>query len=142
MPGIRWIWLLPERSETIEIIVDRVVIRPGSDGRISEAVELAIQQGDGLVVASVKTPEEEDYSERLFSTKLACPEHGVSIGEMEPRTFSFNNPYGACPECNGLGFIQHIDPDLIIDSPEKSINNGAFNSKNSIVQHNIAQHAM
>ena len=114
-------------KHTIEIIVDRVVIRPGVEGRISEAAELAIQQGDGLVVASVKTPDEEDYSDRLFSTKFACPEHGVSIGEMEPRTFSFNNPYGACPECNGLGFIQHVDPDLIIDSPEKSINDGAFN---------------
>ena len=114
-------------KHTIEIIVDRVVIRPGVEGRIAEATELAIQQGDGLVVASIKTPDEEEYSDRLFSTKFACPEHGVSIGEMEPRTFSFNNPYGACPECNGLGFIQHVDPDLIIDSPEKSINDGAFN---------------
>ena len=114
-------------KHTIEIVVDRIVVRPGTEGRISEAVELAIQQGDGLVVASIRTPDAEDYSERLFSTKFACPEHGVSIGEMEPRTFSFNNPYGACPECNGLGFIQHIDPDLIIDSPEKSINDGAFN---------------
>ena len=79
-------------NHTIEIVVDRVVIRPGSDGRISEAVELAIQQGDGLIVASLKTPGEENYIDRLFSTKFACPEHGVSIGEMEPRSFSFNNP--------------------------------------------------
>ena len=114
-------------KHTIEIIVDRIVVRPGAEGRVSEAVELAIQQGDGLAVASVKVPDSEDYIDRLFSTMFACPDHGVSIGEMEPRTFSFNNPYGACPECNGLGFIQHIDPDLIIDSPEKSIEDGAFN---------------
>ncbi|MBR2735856.1 MAG: excinuclease ABC subunit UvrA, partial [Firmicutes bacterium] len=98
------------RKHTIEIVVDRVVVRPGVEGRIAEAVELGIQQGDGLLVASLKRPEHEEYSDRLFSTRFACPDHGVSIGEMEPRTFSFNNPYGACPECNGLGFIQHIDP--------------------------------
>ncbi|MBR2736688.1 MAG: excinuclease ABC subunit UvrA, partial [Firmicutes bacterium] len=116
------------RKHTIEIVVDRIVVRPGVEGRLAEAVELGVQQGDGLLVASLKRPEDEDYSDRLFSTQFACPDHGVSIGEMEPRTFSFNNPYGACPECNGLGFIQHIDPALIIDSPEKSLENGAFNS--------------
>ncbi len=115
------------KKHTIEIVVDRVVVKQGSESRISEAVELAIQQGDGLVLASVKEPESEDYTDRLFSTKFACPEHGVTIGEMEPRTFSFNNPYGACPECNGIGFIQHVDPDIIVDNPEKSIDDGAFN---------------
>ncbi|MGI6206219.1 MAG: excinuclease ABC subunit UvrA [Anaerovoracaceae bacterium] len=114
-------------KHTIEIVVDRIVVKPGAEGRISEAVELAIQQGDGLVVAAVKEPDSEDYTDRLFSTKFACPEHGVTIGEMEPRTFSFNNPYGACPECNGIGFIQHVDPDIIVDKPERSIDDGAFN---------------
>lgn len=115
------------KKHTIEIVVDRVIVKEGAEGRISEAVELAIQQGEGLVLASVKEPDSEDYADRLFSTKFACPEHGVTIGEMEPRTFSFNNPYGACPECNGIGFIQHVDPDIIVDSPEKSIDKGAFN---------------
>ncbi len=113
-------------KHTIEIVIDRLVVKPGIEGRLSEAVELAIDQGDGLVMAAIKTPEEEDYHDRLFSTKFACPDHGVTIGEMEPRTFSFNNPYGACPECNGIGFLQHVDPDIIIESPEKSLNDGAL----------------
>ncbi len=114
-------------KHTIEIIVDRIVVREGSEGRISEAVEMAVGQGDGLVLASVMAPGDEEYTDRLFSTLLSCPDHGVSIGEMEPRTFSFNNPYGACPECNGLGIIQKLDPDLIVDSPDKSLMNGALN---------------
>ena len=61
-----------------------------------------------------------EASEKTFSTSLACPDHGVSIEELEPRMFSFNNPMGACPQCNGLGFIQSIDPDLIIPDQDKS----------------------
>ena len=112
-------------KHTIEIIVDRVVVKPDSFSRLSEAVELAIGEGDGLVLVSYTTPDGET-GERLFSTKFACPEHGVSIGEMEPRTFSFNNPFGACPSCNGLGFIQRVDPELIIQDRTKSINEGAL----------------
>ena len=114
-------------KHTIEIVVDRIVVREGAGGRLSEAVEMAVSQGDGLVVAAVQEPGEETYRDRLFSTKFSCPDHGVSIGEMEPRTFSFNNPYGACPECNGIGFIQKLDPDLIVDSPEKGLQDGALN---------------
>ena len=77
--------------------------------------------GDGLVQVIVDK-NGEGPEEKTFSTSLACPEHGVSIEELEPRMFSFNNPMGACPECNGLGFIQSIDPDLIIPDTDKSIN--------------------
>ena len=103
-------------KHTIEIVIDRLVIRPGVESRLAEAIELAILHGDGLVLAN----------ERVFSTKLACPEHGVGIEEMEPRMFSFNNPFGACPECNGLGFNQRIDPDLIIEDQDLSIVDGCL----------------
>ncbi|MBK5261287.1 MAG: excinuclease ABC subunit UvrA, partial [Peptostreptococcaceae bacterium] len=103
-------------KHTIEIVVDRVVIKPGVESRLTEAVELAISHGDGLVLAN----------DRVFSTKLACPEHGVGIEEMEPRMFSFNSPFGACPDCNGLGFKQRIDPDLIIENQELSIIGGCL----------------
>ncbi|MBK5246484.1 MAG: excinuclease ABC subunit UvrA, partial [Peptostreptococcaceae bacterium] len=103
-------------KHTIEIVVDRVVIKPGIESRLTEAVELAISHGDGLVLAN----------DRVFSTKLACPEHNVGIEEMEPRMFSFNSPFGACPDCNGLGFKQRIDPDLIIENQELSIIGGCL----------------
>lgn len=109
----------------IEIVIDRVVVKEGQESRVSEAVELAMAQGNGLVYVEIK---DHDYSEtKVFSGKLACPEHGISIEELEPRAFSFNNPYGACSTCSGLGFTQKIDPDLIIDK-EKSIIKGALNS--------------
>lgn len=110
-------------KHTIEIVVDRIVVRPGQESRISEAVELAMREGDGLVV--VQFIDKDRQAEKTFSTKLACPEHGISIEELEPRMFSFNSPFGACPTCNGLGFTQKIDPDLIIEG-EKSIIKGAL----------------
>lgn len=110
-------------KHTIEIVVDRIIIKPGQESRISEAVELAMHQGDGLVV--VQFIDKDYQAEKTFSTKLACPEHGVSIEELEPRMFSFNSPFGACPSCNGLGFTQKIDPNLIIHT-DKSIIKGAL----------------
>ena len=110
-------------KHTIEIVVDRIIVRPGQESRISEAVELAMHQGDGLVV--VQFIDRDYQAEKTFSTKLACPEHGVSIEELEPRMFSFNSPFGACPSCNGLGFTQKIDPDLIIQT-DKSVIKGAL----------------
>ena len=88
--------------------------------RLTEACELAVSHGEGLIQVSVD--KDGSVEEKTFSTSLACPEHGVSIEELEPRMFSFNNPLGACSECNGLGFIQRIDPDLIIPDQDKSIN--------------------
>ena len=119
-------------KHTIEVVVDRIIVKPGVESRLAEAVELATEQGEGLVVVTVQKKDEEGNSlepeDVLFSTKLGCPDHGVSITELEPRMFSFNNPYGACPDCNGLGFIQKLDPDLIIADQELSILDGALSS--------------
>ena len=110
-------------KHTIEIVVDRIVVKPGQEGRISEACELAIQEGDGLVV--VEGDFYDWHYEKTFSTKLACPDHGISIEELEPRMFSFNAPFGACPTCNGLGFTQKLDPKKLIDE-NLSIDEGAL----------------
>ncbi len=119
-------------KHTIEIVIDRIVIRPGVQSRLAEAVELGLDEGDGLVIVNLKEPEEEEAQDRVFSTKFACPDHGAAITEMEPRTFSFNSPFGACPECNGLGFIQRVDPDLIVTDPGLSLNEGALGSSFNI----------
>ena len=111
-------------KHTIEIVVDRIVVRSGQEGRISEAVELAMKQGDGLVTVQFMGGEQPN-AEKVFSTKLACPEHGISIEELEPRMFSFNSPFGACPTCNGLGFTQKIEPDKIVKT-DLSVLDGAL----------------
>lgn len=110
-------------KHNIEIVIDRIVIKDGQQGRISEAVELAIKEGEGLVLAQLGTGE--NSKERMFSTKLACPDHGIGIEELEPRTFSFNNPFGACPVCNGIGFTEKVDEKAIIKEDE-SIEEGAL----------------
>lgn len=110
----------------IEIVVDRIIVKEGAEARLAEACELAISHGDGLVVAQIQR--EDKIEDTIFSTSLACPEHGVSIAELEPRMFSFNNPFGACPDCNGLGFNERIDPDLIISDQDKSIPQGCLST--------------
>lgn len=107
-------------KHTIEIVVDRIIKREGSEGRFAEACEQAIAHGDGLVIAV------SDKGEQTFSTLLSCAEHGISIAELEPRMFSFNNPYGACHACNGLGYKERIDQDLIIENKELSIIDGCL----------------
>ena len=119
----RPIKLEKNNKHTIEIVVDRIVIKPGQEGRISEAVELAMKESDGLCVANLQ---DKDYkAEKMYSSKFACPDHGVSIESMEPRAFSFNSPFGACPTCNGLGFTETVDRENTIDM-EGSISMGAF----------------
>jgi len=114
-------------KHTIEIVIDRIIVREGVESRLAEACELAVTHGDGLVGVLVSGGENgKDDEEKIFSTKLACPEHGVSIEELEPRMFSFNSPFGACPACNGLGFTQRIDPDLIIEDKDLSIAGGCL----------------
>ncbi len=108
-------------KHSIDIVVDRLVIKEGIESRLAEAVELALSHGEGLMNVSVIGGEDE-----LFSTKLSCPIHGASIEELEPRMFSFNTPFGACPDCSGLGFISHIDEELLIPDRSKSINGGAI----------------
>ncbi|NLY70399.1 MAG: excinuclease ABC subunit UvrA, partial [Clostridiales bacterium] len=96
-------------KHSIDIVIDRIIIKAGVESRLAESVELAIYHGDGLVSCLLGSG-----ATLIFSTKLACPDHGISIEELEPRMFSFNSPFGACPECKGLGFIEKIDPDEII----------------------------
>ncbi len=111
------------KKHTIEIVVDRIVVREGAESRISDSVEVALDNTQGIVVAAVIGGEN-----LVFSTKFACPEHGEGIPEMEPRMFSFNSPFGACPDCNGIGYIQRVDPDLIVVDTDKSILDGALGS--------------
>ncbi|MDR2770774.1 MAG: excinuclease ABC subunit UvrA [Clostridiales Family XIII bacterium] len=117
-------------KHSIEIVTDRLILKPGIEGRLAESIELTLaHSSDGLVTALIGRKDGKDgkgEEERILSTRLACPEHGEGIAEMEPRMFSFNNPYGACPACNGLGFIRHIDPDLIITEKHLSIPGGAL----------------
>ncbi|MDD7347532.1 MAG: excinuclease ABC subunit UvrA [Clostridiales bacterium] len=109
-------------KHTIEIVTDRIVVREGQESRISEAVEISLAHGNGLVVVEdVKN----NGKRKIFSSKFACPVHGVSLEDMEPRSFSFNSPFGACPTCNGLGFIQSIIPEKLLDY-SKSIPDGAL----------------
>ncbi len=103
--------LTKNKKHTIEVVIDRIVIKDGIRTRLNDSIEQALKLGEGLVIVNNLT-EGKDY---IFSEKFACPEHGFSIAELSPRLFSFNSPYGACPECNGLGVIHKIDLDLLID---------------------------
>ncbi len=109
------------KKHSIEIVVDRIVIRDDARSRLTDSIEVAAKLSGGLVMADVV-----DGETILFSQSYACPDCGISIEEMSPRAFSFNNPYGACPTCTGLGMQQKIDPDLIISKPELSIKDGAI----------------
>ncbi len=120
-------------KHTIEIVVDRIKVRDGVQSRLAEACELAISNGDGLVQVEIIDPDGVQ-EEKTFSTSLACPEHGVSIDELEPRMFSFNNPLGACPECKGLGFIQQVDPDLLVPDQNISIMDKALRNAFSTME--------
>lgn len=108
------------KKHTIEIVVDRLIMKAGVRSRLADSIETAIEIADGLVLIAM------DDDERLFSTKLSCPDCGVSIPELSPRIFSFNSPYGACSKCGGLGFIMRFDPNMIISDPEKSLNEGVI----------------
>ena len=108
------------RKHTIEIVVDRLIIREGLQKRLTDSIESALNLAGGLLVIDVMGKEE-----LLFSQNYACPDCGISIGELTPRMFSFNNPYGACPDCDGLGMMLRIDPDLVIPDKAKSFAEGA-----------------
>lgn len=108
----------------IEIVIDRLVMKPDIRIRLSDSVECATRESDGLVTV-VTVPREGEAIELEFSTNYACPEHGVSFGELEPRMFSFNNPFGACPTCTGLGVLRSVDPNKIIPDTSLSLADGA-----------------
>ena len=108
------------KKHTIEIVVDRIVIRSDIHSRLTDSVETALQYGEGIVVVDVIGQEE-----LLFSEHFACVDCGISMEELTPRMFSFNSPYGACPECDGLGSKLEIDPDLVVDY-DLSLSEGAL----------------
>ena len=111
-----------KRKHTIEVVVDRLVVAPDVAGRLADSLETALEAGDGLAVA-----EDADGGRRtLFSARFACPVSGFTIEEIEPRLFSFNNPFGACPTCDGLGTRLYIDADLVVPDPGRSLDGGAI----------------
>lgn len=123
------------KKHNIEIVVDRIIIKDGIESRITDSLETVFSLTEGLAIVDVIGGEE-----MLFSRNYACPEHNISIGELEPVMFSFNNPMGACPKCTGLGVFRHIDPDLIVPNKDLSILNGAINAMgwNSLDESSIA----
>lgn len=109
------------KKHTIEVVVDRIIIKEGIEGRLSESLEAALKLADGLVIVDLMEKER-----IMFSQKLACPDCNIAMEELSPRMFSFNSPFGMCPTCNGLGFYKEIDPELIIPNKELSISEGAI----------------
>ena len=119
-------------KHTIEVVVDRIVIRESSLGRIAEAVEQATKLAHGNVgvylLPDRDAPEGTEGDVLSYSLALACPEHGHSIDDLQPRDFSFNAPYGACPDCDGLGFKKVVDAEALIEDPNLSVAEGVFGS--------------
>jgi len=109
------------KIHNIEVVVDRLTLKPGVKKRLTDSVETALSAGKGLLILSRANAED-----TVFNEQYACPHCGISYAEVQPRIFSFNSPYGACPECNGLGMKLKFDPDLIIPDRDKSINQGAI----------------
>ena len=109
------------KKHSIEVVVDRIVVKEDVAARLADSLETALNLSDGKVIVDVIGQEE-----LLFNAKLACPECGFSIDELSPRMFSFNSPFGACPECDGLGVKMIVDPDLIVSNPQLTIEEGAF----------------
>lgn len=120
----------------IEVVVDRVVVRPDATQRVADSVQTALQMGEGIVLVEIVSKDEAatdngkqdaaSSSVLTFSEHFACPDCGISFEEIEPRTFSFNSPYGACPECSGLGTHQEFDPQLVVPDERLSIDEGAI----------------
>ncbi len=110
------------QKHDIEVVIDRLVIKDGITERLAQSVETALKLGDGLVY----TENAETLERAVYSSKFACPVSGFTIEEIEPRLFSFNNPYGACPHCDGIGAKLYMDPDLIVPNHHLSLNKGAI----------------
>ena len=122
------------KKHYIEIVVDRIVIKDGIESRLADSLETVFSLGELALVDVI------DGKEMLFSQSYACPEHNISIGELEPVMFSFNNPVGACPKCTGLGMFRHIDPEIVVPDRELSILEGAIKAHgwNSLDENSIA----
>ena len=112
-------------KHNIEIVVDRLVVKPGIEDRLTQSLEQVLALSESLAFVEVQEKDAEPHME-TFSENFACPDCGISIDEIEPRSFSFNNPFGACPECSGLGYKMEFDVDLMIPDPSLSISQGAI----------------
>ena len=119
--------LSKNKKHNIEVVVDRIIIKDGIESRLTDSIETAVKLSDGLVIAQII-----DGEEILYSTKFACPEHGIGIEELSPRMFSFNAPFGACETCNGLGESKEVDADLVIPNKDLSIKQGAIAAWGSV----------
>ncbi|MFF0267803.1 excinuclease ABC subunit UvrA [Kribbella sp. NPDC004536] len=117
-----------QKKHSIDVVVDRLAVKGSAKQRLTDSVETALGLASGLVVLDfVDLPENDPHRERRFSEKLACPnDHPLAIDELEPRSFSFNSPYGACPVCTGLGTRMEVDPELLVPDPSKSLDEGAI----------------
>jgi excinuclease ABC subunit A len=111
----------------IDVVVDRIVVRPDAAARLAESFETALDLAEGIAIIEYADEKDEKGQPKriLFSSKFACPVSGFTIPEVEPRLFSFNNPFGACPKCGGLGFEQKIDPEMVIPDPKATLRKGA-----------------
>ena len=114
-----------QKKHTIEVVVDRLTVKASAEQRLTESVETALGLGGGMVVLDfVDLAEDDPARERTFSEHLACIHDGLSFDELEPRSFSFNSPYGACPDCHGLGTQMEVDPELVIPDPHVLVRGG------------------
>lgn len=120
--------LKKQEKHTIEVVIDRLTVKPSAKQRLTDSVEAALGLSAGLVLLDfVDLPEDDPDRERRYSEHLACPnDHQLAIEDLEPRVFSFNAPYGACPECTGLGTKKEVDPELVIPDPERTLREGAI----------------
>ncbi|MFG2061222.1 excinuclease ABC subunit UvrA [Micromonospora sp. NPDC048871] len=120
--------LKKQEKHTIEVVIDRLSVKPSAKQRLTDSVEAALGLSGGLVLLDfVDVPEDDPERERRYSEHLACPnDHPLAIEDLEPRVFSFNAPYGACPECTGLGTKKEVDPELLIPDPERTLREGAI----------------
>ncbi len=127
-----------KRNHTIEIVVDKLVIKPNISERLEKSIETATKLANGLVVIAIVSGEE-----RLYSLKLACPECGTSVPQLEPRSFSFNSPYGACETCNGLGNKWRFDPGKVLTDPGKPLFDGGLGpgGSSSLTVHRVEEFA-
>ncbi|MER8185314.1 excinuclease ABC subunit UvrA [Kitasatospora sp. NPDC094015] len=119
--------LKKQEKHTIEVVIDRLTVKESAKRRLTDSVETALKLSGGMVVLDfVDLPEDDPERERMFSEHLYCPYDDVSFEELEPRSFSFNSPFGACPECSGLGNRMEVDPELVVPDEEKSLEEGAI----------------
>ncbi|WBB54100.1 excinuclease ABC subunit UvrA [Verrucosispora sp. WMMD573] len=120
--------LKKQEKHTIEVVIDRLSVKPSAKQRLTDSVEAALGLSGGLVLLDfVDLAEDDPDRERRYSEHLACPnDHPLAIEDLEPRVFSFNAPYGACPECTGLGTKKEVDPELVVPDPERSLREGAI----------------